>query len=174
MDDLEDKDSGVFPHPLDEVFMWLSDMDFAVLGHRFAPHGRDYQVLVQATLATDPGTHVLTFTHCVELRYETRVHDLVWPRSWTDEFTDYTRWQEAGEPEGYVWGTDWSNAYPGMAAVPDSRSAIDWSESLGKPMFEATLETDRFFLRLVFHSITSRKISESTETISKVIQLIDW
>lgn len=38
--------------------------------------------------------------------------DEVWPRSWSDEFSDYQRWVSAKEPDGYVWGTNWSLAYP--------------------------------------------------------------
>ncbi len=52
------------------------------------------------------------------------------------------------------------------------RSSVPGTERqgrrLGKQMFETTLETDRFFLRLVFHSIRSRKTSEKHETISQV------
>jgi hypothetical protein len=40
---------------------------------------------------------------------------------------------------------------------------------LGQQMFEATLETDRFFLRLIFHSIRSRKISDKSAIISQII-----
>ena len=36
-------------------------------------------------------------------------------------------------------------------------------------MFETTLETDRFFLRLVFHSLHSGKTSEKFDKISQVI-----
>ena len=119
-------------------------------------------------LGRDPGTHELTFTHCVKLDYETRVRDDVWSRSWEAEFTDYAAWQAAGEPDGYVWGTNWSNAYPGLAAVPDSTDAARWTARLGKPMHEMTVETDRFFLRLVFHSIRTRRLSSDIGTISQV------
>jgi len=36
-------------------------------------------------------------------------------------------------------------------------------------MFEITLETDRFFLRLIFHSIHSRKLSDRSQTISQAV-----
>lgn len=73
-------------------------------------------------LGSDPGAHELTFTHCVRLEYETRVRDDVWSRSWSDEFVDYQAWLDAGEPDGYVWGTDWSSAYPGRTRLPLRRS----------------------------------------------------
>jgi hypothetical protein len=155
-------------HPADALLKWLHQLDFAVLGHGFMPHGRDYRVVVQDMLGGDPGTHEVTFTHCVRVDYETRVRDQTWPRSWTDEFIDYQAWQDAGEPGGYVWGTNWSNAYPGVTVVRDSSLAREWGRRLGKAMFEVTLETDRFFLRLIFHSIKTRKLGEDTGTIAQV------
>lgn len=156
-------------NPLDELFKWLPEVDFAVLEHRFAKHGRDYIVVVEDCLGANPGQHEIVFTHCVEADCQTRVGDDVWAKSWTDEFTDYKRWTSAKEPDGYVWGTNWSLAYPGFQAVSGSTQAAEWTRRLGKQMYEITLGTDRFFLRLVFHSICSRKASERHETISQVV-----
>ena len=156
-------------NPLDELLKWLPEVDFAVLEHRFALHGRDYSVFIEDCLSSNPGQHEIVFTHCVRADCETRVMDNVWPNSWSDEFTDYERWSGAKEPDGYVWGTNWSLAYPGIRAVRDSVEAAEWSRRLGKQMYEATLETDRFFLRLIFHSLHSRKTSEKCETISRAI-----
>ena len=156
-------------NPLDELLKRLPEVDFAVLEHRFTNHGRDYVVLVEDCLGSNPGQHEIVFTHCVKAECETRVRDEVWTKSWTEEFTDYGRWAGAGEPNGYVWGTNWSLAYPGLRAVPDSPGATDWSKRLGKQMFEVTLETDRFLLRLIFHSLRSRKLSEKHDTVSQVI-----
>lgn len=153
---------------LDDLLQWLHPVDFAVLGHGWAKHGRDYAVLVQDMLGSDPGTHELVFTHCVRLDYETRVRDDVWPISWSDEFLNYQGWLDAGEPDGYVWGTDWSNAYPGLTTPDRSQLAEDWAKRLGREMSEVGLETDRFALRLVFHSVRWRKINEDTETIAQV------
>ena len=155
-------------HPLDQILPWLHEVDFAVLAHGWAPHGRDYVFHVENCLGSDPGQHCLTFTHCVRLDYETRVGPKIWHRSWTDEFTDYQRWEQAGEPAGYVWGTNWSNAYPGLTAVKESPLSREWTALLQQDMFEATLETDRFFLRLIFHGVQARKISDCTTTISQV------
>jgi hypothetical protein len=151
-----------------ELLQWLHPLDFAVLGHGWARHGRDYLLVVQDMLGSDPGTHELTFTHCVRLDYETRVRDDVWPRSWSDEFVDYQAWLDAGEPDGYVWGTDWSNAYPGLSVRDQSDLADHWKQRLGRDMAEVSLETDRFFLRLVFHSVLWRKLDDDVGTISQV------
>jgi hypothetical protein len=71
--------------------------------HGFADHGRDYVFIIEDCIGTNSGTHELVFTHVVEVRYETRVRDVSWPKSWTDEFIDYQAWRAAGEPDGYVW-----------------------------------------------------------------------
>jgi hypothetical protein len=155
-------------HPLDELLKWLPEVDFAVLEHRFASHGRDYIALIEC-LSPNQGQHEIAFTHCVRADCETRVGDEVWPESWTDEFTDHERWTSAGEPSGYVWGTNWSLAYPGIQAIRDSALAAEWSRRLGKQMFETTLETERFLLRLIFHSIRSRKVSDRFDTVSRVV-----
>jgi hypothetical protein len=156
-------------NPLDALFQWLPAMDFAVLEHRFARHGRDYTVVAETCLGSNPGQHEIVFTHCVKADCETRVGPDVWPKSWSDEFIEYERWTAAKAPEGYVWGTNWSLAYPGLQAVPDSAQAAEWSRRLGKEMFEATLQTDRFLLRLIFHSVQSRKVSDNCQTISQVL-----
>jgi len=95
--------------------------------------------------------------------------DEVWPKSWTDEFIDYNKWVEAGEPDGYVWGTNWSLAYPGLEIIEESIIADSWKKKIGKDFFEMILETDRFFLRIVFHDIRVEKLSEMTNVVSKFI-----
>jgi hypothetical protein len=143
---------------------WLPEVDFAVLGHYLAPHGRDYIFIIQAA-----GTYELTLTHVVETRYETRVRDDVWPSSWDDQFTDYEAWQAAGQPDGYVWGTNWSLAYPGLDTPDDDRVASQWSARPGKPMYAMTMETDRFKLSLVFHDVRYKKLSDDNSTILRVL-----
>ena len=156
-------------HPFDEILKWLPQLDFAVLAHGWAKHGRDYLIVIEDCLGGNPGQHELTLTHCVRLDYETRVCDEVFQISWGDELTDYKKWQGAGEPDGYVWGTDWSDAYPGLEVVRDSRIAQEWTGRLKREMHEVTLETNQFFMRIIFHSVRSRKLNDSTATISKVI-----
>jgi hypothetical protein len=147
----------------------LSEYEFGVLEHGFAPHGRDYRFVIQDSLCSDPGTYELVFTHVVDLKYETRVGDTVWQTSWTDEFTDYAKWKNSGEREGYVFGTDWSLAYPGIKIPASSRKAQEWSERLEHPMYSASIETDRFFISLVFSKVCHRKLSAETEVVRQVL-----
>lgn len=134
------------------------------MSHGFAPHGRDYVFIIEIG-----GTYELTLTHVVDLHVETRVRDDVWPESWDDVFTDYSVWEAAGHPEGYVWGSNWSLAYPGLYVPNEDPAAERWSERLGKSMFAASIETDRFKISAVFHSAQARKLSDHSPTISKVL-----
>ena len=152
-------------HPLRKFMReWLPEFDFGVMHHGFAPHGRDYVLVLQAA-----GTYELVLTHVVELRYETRVHDEVWPRSWDDCLTDYAAWEAACNPDGYVWGTNWSLAYPGVDTPDDDTVAVRWSNRLGKPMYFLGLETDRFRLSIVFHDGRARKLSDDDSAIRRVL-----
>jgi hypothetical protein len=88
---------------------------------------------------------------------------------WDDCLTDYATWKAAGEPDGYVWGTNWSLAYPGLDTPDDDPVAARWSQRLGKPMFFLALETDRFRLSLVFHDVRVRKLSDDDSTVRQVL-----
>ena len=157
-------------HPLTVLLeSTLSEYDFGVLEHGFAPHGRDYRFLIEDSLCRTPGTYELIFTHVVDLRYETRVNEKTWRISWADEFTDYATWKASGEPDGYVFGTGWSLAYPGLTALPESAEAQDWSSRLERPMYAASVETDRFLITLIFSGILHRKLSDETGTIKRVL-----
>jgi hypothetical protein len=152
-------------NPLREAIRdWLPEFDFGIIDHGFAQHGRDYILVLQAA-----GTYELTLTHVVELHYETRVRDDVWPVSWDDRLTDYAAWEAEGKPAGYVWGTNCSLAYPGLEAPDHDAKAEHWSERLGKPMFSMAIETDRFRLSLIFHSARARKLSDDVSTIRQVL-----
>ena len=147
----------------------LSEYDFAVLEHGFAPHGRDYRFLIQDSLCNDPGTYELIFTHVVDLKYETRVAETVWSISWADEFTDYAKWKASGEPQGYAFGTDCSLAYPGISISLNSPEAQDWSNRLQRPMCSASVETDRFYISLIFSEARHRKVSDEVGIVRRVL-----
>ena len=145
---------------------WLPELDFGVMSHGFAPHGRDYVFIIEIGRR---GTFELILTHVVEMHYETRVRDDVWPRSWDDVLTDYAAWEAAGEPDGYVWGTNWSLAYPGLFVAEDDATVADWSERLGRQMYAMGVETDRFKISLIFHDVQHRKLSDEAATVGRVL-----
>jgi hypothetical protein len=155
-------------HPLNTALAeWLPEYDFAVLAHGFLPHGRDYKFILQVA---GSGTYELILTHVVNQRCETNVRADVWPSSWDDILTDYSRWEANGfKPEGYAWGTNWSNAYPGLQLPTDDPIARHWSELLAKPMFAVELTTDRFRLHMVFHGARWKRVSDDDTTIARTI-----
>lgn len=151
----------------------LPEVDVGVMSHGFAKHGRDYVFILEDCISGNPGTYKLTFTHVVDLRCTTAVRPEIWQRSWADEFIDYARWEAAGEPNGYIFGTDWSLAYPGFAALENDAGAVSWSQKLGRPMYAATIETDRFKMALVFHDAHLEQMSEEAPTVRQVISPLD-
>ncbi len=139
------------------------------MDHGFVPHGRDYTLLVESPMGKDPGRHQVQFTHVAELSYVTAIADDVWAKSWGEAFVDYQSWLGAGEPDGYVWGTCWSLAWPGIRAIEPSAKAADWANRLRSPMYEAEIETDRFRINLIFNSLRWAKVSDETSTVSSVV-----
>ena len=157
-------------HPLADLLNGtLSEYDFGVLEHGFVPHGRDYRFLIQDSLCSDPGTYELIFTHVVDLKYRTRVGEKIWQISWNDEFTDYAKWKAAGEPDGYVFGTDWSLAYPGITILLAAPDAQDWSKRLQRSMHFVSIETDQFYISLIFSEARHRKLSDEVDVVRKVL-----
>jgi hypothetical protein len=158
------------PSPLGRLLSQeLPAIDTGVMSHGFADHGRDYCIILENPFSSPPGTFRLTFTHVVNLTIKTAVAPETWKASWDDAFTQYTAWEAAGEPNGYVFGTNWSGAYPGFRADDESSLAASWTSKLGKPMFSASLETDRFTLSLVYHDAQLARIADGAPTVSQTI-----
>lgn len=144
--------------------------DVAVLRHGFTNYVRDYEIEIEANWIGElAGRYVLTFKHCYDLTYETLVNDDLIRESWDDIFTNYELWKKCNEPSGFVWGTNWSLAYPGFSSIKDSARAKKWSNRLKKTMIEVLLETNSFRINLIFESSTLRKISDENTLMSQVM-----
>lgn len=153
-----------------KLFDYLPAVDFTVLTHGFRPYNRDYQITVQISgQGGKVGIHECLFTHCVFASTETRVADEIWLNSWSDNFINYEIWKQVGEPSGFVWGTNWSLAYPGLSYVQDSILAAQWSKKLRQSMHEITIETDAMLIRLVFHEVRFEQISSDSDQTGKII-----
>ncbi|GAA0617826.1 hypothetical protein GCM10009422_11370 [Brevundimonas kwangchunensis] len=154
-------------HPVSALTTeWLPECDFAVMNHGFMTHGRDYQIIIQDMISARPGTHRLTFTHVVRADCQTALSADGWSGSWDDIFLDY---ELSKDLDGYVWGTNWSLAYPGITALIGDYEADEWTRKVRRPMYAATLETDRFSLRLIFHSLRSEMVTDDTSLVKQVI-----
>jgi hypothetical protein len=145
-------------------------VDVGILVHGFVPYKRDYFFHIE-TLWREPwaGQYVLLFRHCYEFNYSTVADPKVINESWDDAFIDFEKYQAAGEPEGYVWGTNHMLAYPGFRLVKDSQKAAVWSARLGKQMQETCLEAEIFQMSLVFYDWTLTKVNDQTNLIRQII-----
>jgi len=141
--------------------------DSAITEHHFVPYLRDYDVIVEmpAALPNGKGSYIegryrYRFTHCVLAEVTTAVTTDTWRISWDDVFINYEVWQKAGEPVGYVWGVNYSEAYPGLKYLKGSALAKEWSNRIGMEMHEIRIETNGHNIRLVFHDVDILKIAQ--------------
>jgi hypothetical protein len=152
--------------------------DNAIVSHGYAPYMRDYDIIAEV-VAPVPGAeenyiegrYRYRFTHCPEVSITTAVSEKAWRESWDDTFTDLTAWRNAGEPDGFVWGVCWADAYPGMFYVDDSQTAISWSRRLGREMHEVRVETNAFTIRLVCHELRRYKMAEGDPVTQELTPL---
>ena len=149
--------------------------DMAIVEHHFTDYMRDYDIFVDV-VGPIPGTYKsqvigrcrYRFTHCVLAETKTAVRDKTWLLSWEDTFIDWQAYRDAGEPEGYVFGVKYMNAYPGLLYVTESPTAREWTGRLNKPMHEVDIETDAHNIRLVFHNVEITWTSEGSFTKQEV------
>ncbi len=110
--------------------------DSVIVAHGYAPHLRDYDVVIDVPAALPPGVPIgdtvgsyimgryrYRFTHCPEAHVTSSVDDDSWRVSWDDVFIDFKEWEAANNPEGVVWGLKFADAYPGLSYVSESSLA---------------------------------------------------
>lgn len=145
-------------------------IDSAILSHGFMPYKRDYYFHIE-TLWREPlaGQYLLIFRHCYEMTYQIFTGGETILESWNDCFIDMKEYENAGEPDGYVWGTNWISAYPGFSLVENSSKAQSWTQKLDKQMQEVELEADIMKMNFVFHEWRLKKLNNETGLISQVL-----
>lgn len=122
---------------------------------------RDYDVFIHVT--ADPRTGIkpeylrYRFTHCVRATVKTAISSEVWARSLDERLLDYDAAIESGV-DGYVWGVNYHDLYPGISLVEESTEAAEWADRLGIPFHEAVLETNGHHIELVFSDLVVTKI----------------
>jgi hypothetical protein len=136
-----------------------SFFDQAVVEHGFTVSNRDYRLVASIcgqSAAGQPVQEICTYTYLFKLCVEAHYASNVLPSATLadDVFVEYDRWKAAGEPDGFVWGVNWANAYPGLTYIESSERAATWTERLGLPMHEVAVETNVYTLTLVFHDVS--------------------
>lgn len=149
-------------------------IDVAIMSHGFTPYKRDYFFFIE-TLWREPlaGQYLILFRHCYDFSYKTIASPDILKQSWDDLFIDFDKYIRAGEPEGYVWGTNHMNSYPGFTLIENSQKAIEWTNNLGKQMQELKVEAEIFKMNLIFHDWTIKKLNSDTNLVKQYIFPLD-
>ena len=58
-----------------------------------------------------------------------------------------------------MWGVKWQAIYPGMQLVSPSAEATRWTEALGVPFHEVSIETNGHNINLVFSDLSVRQVA---------------
>lgn len=159
------------PDTLDLSEITLDDLiDSVIHAHGFMPYKRDYFFLLE-TIWKEPfaGQYLLTFRHCYEMWYKPLTSAEILIESWDDHFINMDTYEKAGEPEGYVWGTNIIGAYPGFTQIINSAKVADWSKKLDKPMQEVQLEAEIFQFNFIFHDWKLKKLNDTTDTVKQFV-----
>ncbi|MET4622857.1 hypothetical protein ABIE18_004336 [Arthrobacter sp. 2762] len=137
--------------------------DHSVVFHGFAEHLRDYDVFIY--MSADPRSGIkpkylrYRFTHCVLATVKTAISPKTWARSLDERLLHYDAAIESGV-NGYVWGVNFHDLYPGISLVEESGEAAAWGDRLGIPFYEARLETNAQYLDLVFSDLVVTEVGE--------------
>jgi hypothetical protein len=147
-------DAAEIQRALDEVF------DQALLYHAYTEYMRDYELIIYVGAAPSTGIQPVyrryLFKHCVEVD----VHTTVRPATWRGSLDDHLITHESGrELDGYVWGVNWQELYPGGQVVADSKRAARWTEAIGIPFHEIRVEANAHDIRLVAADLTVSVLS---------------
>ena len=122
-----------------------------VTGHGFAAGDREYEVIVEIVGPSPEGgetiqlgTVTLLFTLCAEVSYTARPRQLLR--------------QDEVDHAGAVAEGDFELS-------ETSEPARRWAELLGHPMYEATLRTSAYTLRLVFGDVTVSSVPAQSDWV---------
>lgn len=149
-----------------ELLKRESFFDAAIVRHGFTDYIRDYEIIVAARNGP-PNTdvHKYQFIGCVEAHYQTKLNGL-FAQSLSDEFVysgpDYP---DKENPDGFIWGVRFADAYPGMEYLETGERAGYWSGLMGRKMHEITVETNAYLLRLVFADVRYSFVGNESEVL---------
>ena len=135
--------------------------DQSIVFHGFAEHLRDYDVLIYVSAVSGTGRTAeylrYRFTHCVRATVKTAISPETWAQSLDERLLDFDAAIKSGV-NGYVWGVNYHDLYPGISLAVESTEAAEWSDRLGLPFHEALLETNGQCIELVFSDLVVTKI----------------
>jgi hypothetical protein len=137
--------------------------DVAILRHGFSEYNRDYDFVFEVDSSADSGQFLLRFKHVYKLSYVTSLTTEALKVSTNDNFTDYKKWQETGEKEGFVWGVNYALAYPGFTMLDNYAKGRQLDQGFGFEMFNVTLETETYKIDFVTSDFEVIKLNNDTD-----------
>ncbi|GAB1818275.1 YxiG-like protein [Herbidospora sp. RD11066] len=144
-------DAADLQRALDEIF------DMGLRRHGFTPYMRDYEFVVDMASDVVPSQRRYLFRHCVQVSVVSAVRTETWKESLDDRLTVY----ETGvDLDGYVWGVEWQELYPGGTIVEDSPAARRWAEAIGIDFHEVRFETNAHDITLIFSDLLVEELPE--------------
>ncbi|WP_435809699.1 YxiG-like protein [Streptosporangium canum] len=73
---------------------------------------------------------------------------------WRESLDDRLVTYETGvDLDGYVWGVNWQDLYPGATLVTDSPTARNWAAALGIDFHEVRIQANAHDLTLIFSDL---------------------
>jgi hypothetical protein len=141
------------------ALMQRHDMfDNALIFHAYKRYMRDYEIIVECHVGPAPqGTYSYLFKYCVEVHTVTSVSDSAYKVSLDERLIDY----ETGKDlDGYVWGVNWSDLYPGWTLQSNSGKAAEWSRRIGIEFHEVVIKTNAYTINLIFSDLVVEKLSD--------------
>lgn len=142
--------------------------DIAILRHGFADYNRDYEFIIEIGGQINAGQFLLVFKNVYELTYKTTLPYKVIRQSLHDDFTNYQKWQDNGEKEGFVWEVNYSLAYPGFTIKDNSDNAIKWTKELGINMYEIILDTNTYKIEFLSSAFELKKINDKHDLADQI------
>ena len=128
--------------------------DQALVFHSFTEYMRDYELVIQMSTGAGPEAPTTfaryIFTNCVEVSVTTSVSPKIWAQSLDERLIQY---QTGADLDGYVWGVNWQELYPGLELVTESARTDAWSEQLGVPFHEARIGAGAHNFTLIFSDL---------------------
>ena len=136
--------------------------DAGLLFHAFTNTMRDYEAIVEKSASPSSGiatrTDRYTFKACVEVEARTSLSPDTWKRSATDDRLLDAKVANEFCLDGYVWGVEYQEIYPGFKLLPQSDRAHHWERMLGMPFYEATFEGNAHQFSLIFSDLAVEEV----------------
>jgi hypothetical protein len=140
---------------LDELF------DNDLVYHGFTCYMRDYELIVFQS--ADPRSGIaprhlrFLFRICPEVSVRSVVRPEVWSRSMDDALLSQRH--VTRQSEGYIWGVQCQELYPGATVMGDSERARSWAGQVGVEFHEVEISANAHQISLVFADLQVEEVA---------------